>query len=66
MESGEGWRYQGRGLVQTTGKANYTTEDKALRLDLVDHPELLELPEHAVNSAANFWKRKGLNTFGCE
>lgn len=60
---GEGWRYRGRGLVQITRKANYTTEGKALGLDLVEHPELLELPKHAVASAGNFWKRKGLNAF---
>ena len=55
VESGEGWKYRGRGLKQLTGKENYTRCSKALELDLVGNPDLLLQPEGAALSAAWFW-----------
>lgn len=54
-ESGEGWKFRGRGLKQLTGKDNYTRCGKALELDLVSNPDLLLEPEGAALSAAWFW-----------
>lgn len=59
--SGDGWKYRGRGLLQVTGRANYVNAGAALALDLVQHPELLELPWNACMSAAHFWSANGLN-----
>lgn len=58
---GDGVKYKGRGLIQTTGKANYTAVMLALDIDCVEHPELLEQPENACRSAGLFWKSHGLN-----
>jgi putative chitinase len=61
METGDGWRYRGRGLIQVTGKANYQKMGEGLGLDLLERPALLELPDHAVRSAAYFWQSNGMN-----
>lgn len=66
IESGDGWRYRGRGLKQVTGRANYRafTEDHAkLFGDLIDfeaEPELLGTPRYAVRSALWFWRANNL------
>lgn len=55
IESGEGWKFRGRGLKQLTGKDNYTRCGQALGMDLVANPDLLLTPGGASLSAAWFW-----------
>ena len=62
-QPGDGIRFRGRGIFQTTGRANYLQLGiKKGRRDLfINTPELLEQPEYAVWSACEFWKTRGLN-----
>lgn len=59
-------KFIGRGLIQCTGKENYTHCGEALGVDLVSQPHLLEEPRYAVLSAGWFWNRKGLNALADE
>lgn len=62
-ESGEGWKYRGRGLKQLTGKYNYDKCGSYLGLDLVANPDLLLEPLPAARSAGWFWKSNNLAAF---
>lgn len=61
-EPGDGVRYKGRGLIQLTGRYNYTRFSNTVGYDFVSAPELLSQPKYAVMSACWFWHIKGLNT----
>lgn len=55
--AGDGVRFKGRGLIQITGRANYTQISKDLGEDFVKNPELLETLKYAVMSACWFFKK---------
>lgn len=61
-KSGDGWTYKGRGLIQLTGKSNYSNFAKSLKMSLEDVVAYLETPEGAAMSAGWFWSTHSLNT----
>lgn len=62
-ESGDGWKFRGRGLIQLTGKNNYTKCSQDISLDIVNNPDLLLSVGGAVKSALWFWKKNNLNQY---
>jgi putative chitinase len=59
--SGDGFRYLGRGLIQLTGKNNYTIFAASIDTPLEQIPEYLGTFEGAVQSACWFWEQNNLN-----
>ena len=65
-DSGDGFRYRGRGLIQLTGRANYKACGEALGVDLEANPEAVETPQFAALSAGWFWSTHGLNNIASD
>lgn len=61
--SGDGWRYAGKGLIQLTGKDNYTRFAESIETPVEQLPEYLGTFEGAVQSACWFWETNNLNQF---
>ena len=64
-QSGDGYRYRGRGLIQLTGKNNYLKFSKWYNDSkiFVDSPDLLLQPQFAVLSAFFYWDTHKLNDY---
>jgi putative chitinase len=62
-ESGDGYRYCGRGLIQLTGKDNYTRFAESLEISVEEASEYLQTFEGAAQSACWFWESNNLNRF---
>jgi predicted chitinase len=60
-QTGDGWKYRGRGLKQMTGKNNYTTfnTDHPIywegKVDFITNPDLVAQHPYSVRSAVVFW-----------
>ena len=61
--SGDGWLYCGRGLIQLTGKDNYTFFAGSLDISTEEASEYLATFEGAAQSACWFWEQNNLNRF---
>jgi putative chitinase len=62
-ESGDGSRFKGRGLIQLTGRANYTKFAEDLGIPVEECVAYMETPQGAVASAGWFWDNNGLNKY---
>ena len=61
--SGDGFRYCGRGLIQLTGKDNYTFFAGSLGISVEEAAQYMETFEGAAQSACFFWEQNNLNRF---
>ena len=59
--SGDGYRYCGRGLIQLTGKDNYSWFAASLEITVEEAAQYLETFEGAAQSACWFWETNKLN-----
>ena len=62
-ESGDGFRYCGRGLIQLTGQQNYQNFADSIETPLEQVPDFLQTFEGAVQSACWFWENNNLNQY---
>lgn len=62
--AGDGLKFKGRGLIQITGRFNYSCASiDIFKTDiLIAKPEMVERPEIAVEVACWFWKKHHLNS----
>jgi putative chitinase len=61
VQSGDGYLFRGRGIIQLTGRSNYAAAGKAIAVELDKQPDLLMKPENACAAAAWYWQSRGLN-----
>jgi putative chitinase len=62
-ESGDGWKFCGRGLIQLTGRNNYQAFADSIETDIEEIPAYLQTFEGAVQSACWFWETNKLNNW---
>jgi putative chitinase len=60
-DSGDGWLFHGRGLIQLTGRDLYTKFAAEIQRGLEDTIAYCETPDGAVESACYFWEHHSLN-----
>jgi putative chitinase len=61
--SGDGYRFCGRGLIQLTGRINYTKFSQDLNLGLEECVAYMETANGATASAGWFWDNNNLNQY---
>ena len=61
--SGDGYKFCGRGLIQLTGRNNYTKFAEDLGISIEETVQYLETPAGAVSSAGWFWDQNNLNQY---
>ena len=59
--SGDGWKFAGKGLIQLTGRTNYTWFAASLGISVEEASDYLQTFEGAVQSACWFWETNNLN-----
>lgn len=60
-ETGDGWTYRGRGLLQTTGKDAYRRYGEVCGVDFVANPDLILDAHYALLPALIEWREGGCN-----
>jgi len=64
-ESGEGWKFRGRGAIQLTGKNNYTAFSKAIGDDsILDNPDIVAT-KYYLDAAIWYFREHNLFEKAC-
>lgn len=61
VESGDGWRYRGRGAIQVTGRDKYRRYGEKLKADFLGNPDQVAGVELGWLVAGLFWDEQDLN-----
>ena len=59
--SGEGFKFRGRGIVQLTGKDNYSAFALSIKMTLPDVIEYVQTKKGALESACWYWNSRNIN-----
>ena len=62
-QPGDGFRYRGNGVLQTTGRDAHRRMGQKCGLDFEGNPDLVTLPENALKPALQEWSDGNLNHF---
>lgn len=59
----DGWHFRGAGLIQITGRANFTALEKVINEDVIRNPQLVaEDKKISALAAGWFWDSRNLNS----
>lgn len=61
--SGDGWTFRGGGILQLTGRYNYTEFGKTVGMSAEEATNYVRTPEGAIESACWFWKTNNINKY---
>jgi putative chitinase len=62
-DSGDGWRFRGGGILQLTGRYNYTKFGEAVEMSPEEAVDYVRTKKGALDSACWFWDTNGLNRY---
>tara|TARA_R110002074_G_scaffold364092_1_gene537479 strand:+ start:28 stop:867 length:840 start_codon:yes stop_codon:yes gene_type:complete len=63
IDSGDGWRFRGGGILQLTGRYNYTEFGKAEDMSAEEATRFVRTPLGALASACWFWNTNNINSY---
>lgn len=63
VNSGDGWKYRGRGFIQITGRDNYQNLTRATGVNYVSNPDLLLNEADSMIAALWYWNKTNLNRY---
>lgn len=61
--SGDGFKFRGGGMLQTTFYDGYKQLKKDTGIDFINNPDLILEEANGLIAALNYWKNNGLNKF---
>jgi len=61
--SGDGWRFRGGGILQLTGRYNYTQFGKTVGMSPEEATDYVRTPKGAIESACWFWTANDINKY---